>query len=213
MKKLAIVGLMGVAGFSPAAAAENSTTATGSHPVAGNSVTYVARDMDASIVWTGSKVTGSSHTGTIMPKENALEFRGKDLVGGSFTMDMSSIKVTDLSGGSASKLEGHLKSDDFFGVANFPTSAFRITEVTPGSEKGSYTVTGDLTIKSTTKSVNFPVMLTWEGNMAIAKATIVVDRADYDVRFGSGRFFDGLGDRAIKDDFTLDVELVTTVME
>ena len=67
------------------------------------------------IEWTGKKVTGQ-HNGTINLKEGALVFKGKDLVGGNFTVDMTSINTTDLEGGAKGKLDGHLKSDDFFGV-------------------------------------------------------------------------------------------------
>ena len=40
-------------------------------------------------------------------------------------------------------------------------------------------------------------------------AEIVIDRSKYDVRYGSGSFFDDLGDKTIYDDFTLTVKLAT----
>jgi polyisoprenoid-binding protein YceI len=202
------ITIASTAGTVSIAKAEGSKKSTDSKSEA---VSYVVSEMDASIVWSGSKITGSSHTGTMELAENLLEFKGKDLAGGSFVMDMNSMKNTDLSGGSADKLIGHLKSDDFFGVASYPTSEFKITEVKPGTNAGEYHVTGDLTIKSTTLPITFPVNISWEGNRAIASAQIVVNRADYDVRFGSGRFFDNLGNNAIKDEFTLDVKIVSEV--
>ena len=96
---------------------------------------------------------------------------------------------------------GHLKSDDFFGVANFPTAELNITEVKK-SDAG-YTVTGNLTIKGISKPVTFDTAVTKSG----ATAQIVIDRTDYDVKYGSGKFFDNLGDKTIYDDFTLDVNL------
>ena len=180
----------------------------GSGPNSG-STRNIVKNMDASIIWTGGKVIGGSHTGSMELKENSLEFMGKDLVGGSFVVDMNSMKVTDLSGSSAEKLNGHLKSDDFFGVSNYPESTFIISDVKAGSEKEEYIVTGDLTIKSTSLAISFPVQMTWEGNKAIVSAKIKVNRADFDVRHGSGRFFSGLGDRAIKDEFMLDVRIVS----
>ncbi len=180
----------------------------GSRPNSG-STRNIVKNMDASIIWTGGKVIGGSHTGSMELKENSLEFMGKDLVGGSFVVDMNSMKVTDLSGSSAEKLNGHLKSDDFFGVSNYPESTFIISDVKAGSEKEEYIVTGDLTIKSTSLAISFPVQMTWEGNKAIVSAKIKVNRADFDVRHGSGRFFAALGDRAIKDEFMLDVRIVS----
>ncbi|MFW5891269.1 MAG: YceI family protein, partial [bacterium] len=41
------------------------------------------------------------------------------------------------------------------------------------------------------------------------KAEITVDRTKYNVRYGSGKFFDNLGDNMIYDDFTLDVKIIT----
>lgn len=170
---------------------------------------HVILDEASSIVWEGSKIVGGKHVGTIAIKESSLIFNGSELIGGSFLMDMTSIKNTDLDGGSAAKLEGHLKSEDFFGVSKYPNSTFNISKVKPGEEADEYHVTGDLTIKSTTLPISFPVVISWDADRAMGKATITVDRADFDVRYGSGRFFDGLGDRAIKDEFTLDVTIVS----
>lgn len=179
--------------------------------VAAQNARAIVKEVDASIVWTGSKITGGGHTGTLDLNESSLEFRGRELAGGSFTADMNSIKSTDLSGNSAERLINHLKSDDFFGVSTHPTSSFKITQVRPSGEPGKYTVTGDITIKSTTRPITFPVQLSWDGNRAVATARIVIDRTEFDVRYGSGRFFDGLGDRAIKDEFSLNVRIVANV--
>jgi polyisoprenoid-binding protein YceI len=174
---------------------------------------HVVLDEASSIIWEGSKIVGGKHVGTIAIEESSLVFNGTDLVGGSFVMDMNSIKNSDLDDGSAKKLEGHLKSEDFFGVSEYPISTFSISDVKSGEEAGEYHVTGDLTIKSTTLPISFPVNIMWDGDRAVAKAMISVDRADFDVRFGSGRFFDGLGNRAIKDEFTLDVTIVSEMAD
>ena len=44
-----------------------------------------------------------------------------------------------------------------------------------------------------------------EGNKAMAK--LVIDRSKYNVRYGSNSFFDNLGDKAIDDEFELDINL------
>ena len=161
------------------------------------------------IGWKGYKVTGS-HTGFVSLKAGTLTFADGKLTAGSFEIDMNSIACTDLQGGMADKLVGHLKSDDFFGVAKFPTAKFVTTSVISRGTPGSYKVLGNLTIKDTTKPIKFNVDLKEEGNKVTATATLTVDRAEYDVRYGSGSFFEGLADKTIYDEFDLNIELVAT---
>ncbi len=160
-------------------------------------------DIEASTVeWSASKVTGK-HSGTIKIKEGDLTFTDGALSGGTFTMDMTSLKATDIQGKMAGKLEGHLKSPDFFGVEEFPTSTLVIKNVYSRGTMGEYKVVGDITIKGMTKEVKFNTVLK-EG---VATATINLDRTDYNVKYGSGSFFSNLGDKTIHDEFVLDVSL------
>ena len=149
------------------------------------------------LVWKGYKVTGS-HEGTIAIKSGSLTFDGSKLTGGEFVVDMTSIVCTDLEGQSKGNLEGHLKSDDFFGVANHPTATLVFKNV-KASGKNAYDVTGDLTIKGKTNPVMFTISI--YGNKATA--TLKVDRTKYDIRYGSTSFFDNLKDKAIYDEFDL----------
>jgi polyisoprenoid-binding protein YceI len=112
--------------------------------------------------------------------------------------------VKDLEAGEwHDKLVGHLKSDDFFGVEKFPTSELIITESAP-FKNNEATVTGKLTIKGITHPVTFKAVKVGTGYTAL----ITVDRTKYDIKYGSGKFFDSLGDKMIYDEFTLDVKLV-----
>jgi polyisoprenoid-binding protein YceI len=174
-------------------------TATATEPVNDGKKEVKA---DASrIAWKAYKVTGSHH-GTIDLKSGALVFDNDQLTGGEFVVQMTSLISTDLEGESKGKLEGHLKSDDFFGVENHPTSTLVFTKVAP-SGKNSYDVTGDLTIKGITKPVTFDVSI--YGSKATA--TMKIDRSEYNVRYGSGSFFENLGDKTIYDEFDLVVDL------
>ena len=92
--------------------------------------TYTADLAKSKITWKGYKVTGE-HYGSVSLKNGDLKYEDGKLVGGSFVIDMPTIKVEDLQGEYAGKLEGHLKSDDFFGVKNYPTAKFVITQVIP----------------------------------------------------------------------------------
>ena len=159
------------------------------------------------LTWYGYKVTGQHH-GSIDLKSGSLNFENGQLVGGEFVIDMTTIRNADMAGsGGAEKLEGHLKSDDFFGVSRYPTATLTLTKVIPYGTAGDYKITGDLTIKGTTKPVKFMAKVSENGGGLVATAEITVDRSEYDVRYGSGSFFDNLGDKAISDEFELKVNL------
>lgn len=168
--------------------------------------TYTIDTKQSQVEWKGEKVTGQ-HTGSVELKDGKLTVNNDKLVGGSFTIDMNSLSNEDLEGEDKGKLEGHLKSDDFFGTANHPEATFVITDAKPQSGN-KYEITGDLTIKNITKPVTFPATVSIKKGKVTADATIKVDRTKYDIRYGSGSFFDGLGDKMIYDDFELQVSLV-----
>ena len=160
------------------------------------------------VTWTGKKVTGS-HNGTVKLKEGSLMMEDGMLKGGSFTIDMTSITNVDMAGSDGQgKLEGHLKSADFFNTEEYPEATLNITEVVHRGTEGSFKVVGDLTIKGITKPVKFNTQISADGAMRVATADITVDRSEYDVRYGSGSFFDNLGDKTIYDEFELNVKLV-----
>ncbi len=185
--------------FGVAMAIVIGTTATAHTPVEGEK--KEVKTEESKVTWKAYKVTGS-HTGNVDLTSGALTFEEGKLTGGDFTVDMTSLISTDLEGEYKGKLEGHLKSPDFFGVENHPEARLVFTGVTP-SGKNSYEVTGDLTIKGITKPVTFDVSV--YGSKATA--TLKIDRAAYDVRYGSGSFFENLGDKTIYDEFDLIVDL------
>jgi len=153
------------------------------------------------VVWKGYQVTGSQK-GIITLKSGFLNFKADKLIGGKFTIDMTTITSTDQSGEYKQKLEGHLKSDDFFGVKTYPTSTLIFKKV-KATGKNSYKVTGNLTIKGITNPIDFEVSIYGKK----ATATLKVDRAKYNVRYGSTSFFDNLKDKVIYDEFDLIVDL------
>lgn len=166
-------------------------------------LTYTVDAAKSSITWLGKKVTGA-HNGTITLKSGSLNVNGKSVTGGTFVIDMTSIKDAD----GSEKLEGHLKADDFFGSAKFATSTFVITKVTGTGTK--IKVSGNLTIKGITKPLSFPatVAVSTDGTVSALAGKIIVDRTKYDIRYGSKSFFDSIGDKAIDDNFEIAVKLV-----
>lgn len=168
--------------------------------------TYKVDTTASNIIWNAEKVTGK-HTGNVKIKNGVLQSDHGKLVGGSFEIDMTSITNIDLEGEWAAKLVGHIKSDDFFGVDKYPTAKFVITRAIPQDTKGNYKIIGNLTIKEKTDEITFKANVTEAGGSLTAIGDIVVDRSKFDVKFGSGSFFDNLGDKTIYDEFGLKVSL------
>ena len=113
---------------------------------------------------------------------------------------MNSLAVTDegMDAKGKEKLIGHLKSDDFFSVKKFPTATLTLKQVTRTQQ--GYKAKGDLTIKGITKPVEVELLRTAAEGYA---STLVVNRTEFDIKYGSGSFFSNLGDKAIEDNFTL----------
>ncbi len=170
------------------------------------SVSQAQVDLEnSSVKWTGTQISGKSHYGSLSFKSADVSFNGNELVGGSFVVDMNSLSVDDLSGKGKKSLEGHLMSNDFFSVEMFNTSELKIEKATKtGNNK--YNATANLTIKGATHSAQVSFVLNDESNTMTAK--LVFDRSKYDVRYGSGSFFENLGDKLILDDIELEVTLV-----
>lgn len=164
--------------------------------------TFVANTAKSTLQWTGKKVTGE-HTGKVQLKEGQFSIENNKIAEGKFVIDMASITNEDLEGEWNEKLVGHLKSDDFFGVADHPEATL-VVNSSSKLKNNKATVKGDLTIKGITKPIEFEA----NQNGNTFSAVITVDRTLYNVRYGSGKFFDNLGDKTIYDDFTIEVKLI-----
>ena len=174
--------------------------------VAGASLFAQEYQIDAgksSVKWTGKKVTGE-HTGNINLKSGEFTIEKNKIISGVFVIDMTTITNTDLEGEWHDKLVGHLNSDDFFGTSSFPTAKLEVTESSK-FKAGVSSVKGNLTIKGKTHPVSFDVKQDGE----IFTASVSVDRTLYDIKYGSGKFFDDLGDKMIDDTFLLEIKLIS----
>lgn len=166
-------------------------------------------DVTASVLnWEGSKPTGS-HNGTVALKSGGLLVEAGTLTQGVFVVDMNSITNTDMAGSNgAAKLEGHLKASDFFDVAVYPTAKFVITSVV--DTEGKLAVTGNLTIKNTTKSITIPATIaTAEGITTFKSETFTIDRTDFGVVYASKKLDAALKDKFINDLMEMSFSVVT----
>ncbi|RCL65947.1 MAG: YceI family protein [Cryomorphaceae bacterium] len=155
----------------------------------------------STLKWIGEKITTSQHSGSLNFKSGEMTIKDGLVVSGNFIVDMTSISVEDISGSEKKRLEGHLKSDDFFSVDKHDKALLSI-KGSKKTDKG-FLVDANLTIKDLTHPIQFN-MVSIEGGY---NADLVFDRSKYNVRFRSGSFFENLGDKLIIDDIVLSSEL------
>lgn len=174
--------------------------------------TFILDTSASEIIWTGKKVT-AAHTGTVKIKEGKFKLTGNDISEAIFHIDMTSIKNNDISDPKYNKkLVDHLVSSDFFSATDFPEATFTINQAKfiPNTPDGqpNYSIAGKLSIKGIENDVSFPAIVSINNNEAKASGTVTLDRTKWNIRYGSGKFFESLGDKLILDDFTVELKLV-----
>ncbi len=174
-----------------------------------STVNYTIDTKATTATWLAKKITGQ-HTGAISISKGTIVSDGKIVTGGTFEIDMNSITCSDLTDKEWNgKLIGHLKSDDFFSTEKNPTAKFELTKVTLKSGN-DYDVTGNLTIKGITNEITFPAMIKMDTKTFVTVAKIMVNRTKFDIKYGSASFFEGIGDKAINDEFELNINVVAS---
>ena len=157
----------------------------------------------SSLKWTGKELSTKEHYGSLKFKSGNLTLRNDQPLEGKFVVDMTSLKNLDLPEDYRARLEGHLKSDDFFSVSKFPEAYLEMESSTKKGDN-NFEIKGVLTIKG----IKFPITFDMLNKNGIWEANLVFDRSKYDVRFKSGSFFENLGDKLIYDDIEIETKLV-----
>jgi polyisoprenoid-binding protein YceI len=211
MKKKTLFGSLLLSAFLIASFHPKSSTV---HPADKKKVqktdTYIV-DIDKSkLYWTGKGVS-KEHTGYVTIQSGSLLIDTKTITGGFFYINMKSITDTDIKdAGFKKNLEDHLKSQDFFFSAKFPTSTLKIIKTerldVPAGQP-NYKINGELTIKGIKKSVDFMTTIVYTKKTVHVSGTLSIDRTQWDIKYNSGNFFQDLGDKLIEDqiDFKIDV--------
>lgn len=209
------ISLIVVAGVSYALGAKSTPVQEVTEPVVVEQPTEevaVATPQDAmynlavessSLAWEGGmKVAGNDHTGTVGLRSGSIEKANGAFVAANFIVDMTQINDDD----GSDALVSHLSNEDFFAVETYPTASFDSTEITK-NEDGTYSVAGDLTIKDQTHPVTIQAMLTEEENMLKIASSFDIDRTKWGISYKSGSVFQQLGDKAIRDNITFDLQV------
>lgn len=172
---------------------------------------YKVDKVASKVRWSGSKI-GGSHNGTLSISDGEIVVSAGKVSGGKFTIDMASLLCEDLEGDAKGKLEGHLKSPDFFDVAAFPSAKFEITKVTElvDDMKGNALVYGNLTIKDVTRLLGFKSNITVSGKDVIVNVpNFNFNRTDFGIKYGSSSLTDVVKDKAISDQVGISIALAT----
>lgn len=167
---------------------------------------YKANVSESTVTWKGSKPTGS-HNGVVSLASGLLDIENGTLKSGEFTIDMTTISCTDLEVGKGKeKLEGHLKSADFFDVEKFPIAKFEVAS--SEMKDGKLHVTGNLTLRETTKSITIPATISEADGIATFKSDVFsIDRTDFGVTYSSKKFDAALKDKFINDLMEISFEI------
>ncbi len=170
--------------------------------------TYEVEPTNSAVTWTAKKITGKTHFGSVLFSSGSIQFENNTIQNGEIIIDMTSIEVLDIKEEEMkAKLQGHLNSADFFDTAKFPTAKYTITSVEKG-ENSSFKLNGNMTIKGITQEVPANILLTLKGDLLVGGGTLSIDRSKFDVKYGSGSFFDNLGDDLIEDEISFKIKII-----
>ena len=198
-----------------------------------NGTTLTVNTTNSQITWIGSKPAGK-HNGTISIKSGELTLNNDALTAGKFIINIKSLKNLDMAGSeSAGKLEGHLMSADFFDAANFPEASFEITEVksfvsseleadneefetenAPAKlsefmvENPTHFISGNLTMRGTTKNITFPAHVEVNNGVVKALANFNIDRTAWGLMYGDeASVVDKAKDKFVYNTVNIGIEL------
>jgi len=160
------------------------------------------------VQWKGEKL-GMTEMGTVPIRICTISIQDGQLVSGNVVIEMNGMKSTSQEGLAARNLTDHLRSDDFFDVKNHPTAAFSF-ESGRTDGRGGLVFDGKLNIKGISKPVSGNLSF-GSSDPVVATVDMTFNRADFDVRYGSGSFFDNLNDDLIADEVSLQIALVEDV--
>jgi polyisoprenoid-binding protein YceI len=188
------------------------TTTQPAKPEPTGSEDYLFDVKASKVLWKGYKLSGKPHTGTVNVSEGGFEVSEGKITMASVVIDLASIKDTDLKDPKmASKIENHLKSQDFFFVNQYRSAKLNVMDISDmpeDSEGNNMLIIGELSIRQASRPIKFPAKVTITGDKITALGTLSIDRTEYGIRYGSDKFLGYVADQIIKDNFELTFDLV-----
>lgn len=199
--------------LSPSAATSPAPETAPAPPPAVPDGTFVLDTEKSVIRWTGKNLL-NHHEGTVRLRSGEIVINHGHLKHAYFTIDMRTLACADLTDATwNTKLIQHLMAADFFDTARFPEATFSAESVTPIAKATpgmpSHQLTGLLTLRGKTDELTFPSIIgSPDGQTLGAQAELHFDRTRWGALFGSGKFFDRLGQHLVNDLVHIHVKIV-----
>lgn len=174
-----------------------------------NGTTLTIDPVQSVLKWKGDKIAGGGHHGVISIKSGEVTLDGANLVGGKLVVDMSSINDQDLEGEMKGKLEGHLKSPDFFDVEKYPEAVFEITGA-QATNDSIYAISGNLQIKDVTKNITLNAVVSSNNGTYTANVrAFSIDRTNWNIVYGTSKIADKAKDAILKNEIEFEATIVS----
>ncbi|HEX8331696.1 MAG TPA: YceI family protein, partial [Segetibacter sp.] len=174
--------------------------------------TFTVDTTTSRIRFTGNGV-GKNHPGVFRLSSGTVSIANNQVTGGDFVINIKSMEMEEEGDMFQNKLKPHLLSGDFFDADKFGTGKFKITKVEPYSSEGkdtsivagaNFSVSGNLTLKETTKNITFPAKIDLDGMTLKAKGNFNIDRTQWKMNYGNDKT---LGDKFISETVNIEIDL------
>jgi polyisoprenoid-binding protein YceI len=173
---------------------------------------FIVDTAASNIRFTGNGV-GKNHPGNFRLSSGTVSIADNSITGGEFLINIKSMEVEQTDAIFQDKLKPHLLSGDFLDAEKFGTARFVITNVSPYTTNGkdtsivdgaNFNISGNLTIKETTKNISFPAKVDLDGESLKAKGNFNIDRTQWKINYGNDKT---LGDKFISETVNIELKL------
>lgn len=157
----------------------------------------------STVLWQGRAARGAySVEGSLRPENGFIELKpGCVIARAEISINMKSLK-TDIP-----RLENHLKSSDFFAVAQYPAASFQLVPARDGQDSPRK-ISGWLSIKGEKNYEEVEISTSLIKEELTLRATLTLDRSRYNIFNQSDYFLNSLKEKAIHNEFTVELNLV-----
>jgi polyisoprenoid-binding protein YceI len=212
LKILLIVGIVAICGVSceRAPKGDDAKIAEKEEAVVPTGVSFAVDTARSFVRFTGHGV-GKNHPGNFKLNYGAVAVAKDSISGGTFVINVNSMRMEEQGENIKTKLRPHLLSGDFFDAEKFGTATFEITNVVPYKPKdgeksliegANFYVSGNLKLKDVTKNISFPARVDLDANTLKTKGNFDIDRTQWQMNYGNDKT---LGDKFISE--TVNIEL------